>query len=718
MLPRLLPLLALSGAAALTCESVWLRRLALATGSAGIAATLTLAVYMAGLGIGGVIGGRVRWRQPPAGYGVLELLAAGWAILFPLLLQLTAPLALQLEGIVGAGVIAVLLLLPPALLHGATLPAAAASLERPDQVAGLYAVNTLGAVAGSLLAAFLFMPAAGVRGTELIAAALGAAAGIGAIQLRREAADAPPPRAGSGWLPAGVLLAAAVAGGGAMALEVVWSRLAALLIGGSVYGMAIVLAVFLAGVALGAEWGRRVGSRAVRPGLAALGLLALAGTLAWRFLPHGLGVAWTILGADGQLLSGAILMAMAMFGAPVASGVVFSACLQVSPSMPPARAAGQVLGANTLGAVLGVSLAGLFGMPALGIRGVVILVSVLCVLCAAFLPMPHDQPRPPIQVAVVGALLGLALLTPRWDPALYAVGLYNRINEFVDLSPRAVERFAHDGWTLEFYEDGRTASVAIGRGTKSGNIWLSINGKVDASTGADMPTQQLSGRLPVAISGRADPEALVVGLASGVTAYEALASGASAVTVVELEPAVVRASRAFADVNGDLHNNPRADVRVDDARAYLARPGRPFPIIISEPSNPWLTGVSNLFTHEYWRLARGRLTDDGVFCQWLQLYTLPPQAMRSLVRTFIDVFPQSWLFESIPGADALLIAAPSLPQDLPIKPTLGPEQLRRLAGAAPRNTDDQPWIEFEAPRWLHQPTGKLNQQLIEAAAQP
>lgn len=717
MLSHLLLFLALSGAAALTCETVWLRRLALSTGSAGVAATLTLAVYMAGLGIGGVVGGRRTWSRPPVGYGVLELLAAGWALAFPLLLSVCAPIALSLGGLAGASVVAVLLLLPPALLHGATLPAAAAALERPADAALLYAANTAGAVLGTLLAAFLFMPTLGVRGTELVAAGLGATAGGLALAARPAAWEAPTTKrpGASGWMPPAILAAAALAGGAAMALEVVWARLASLLVGGSVYGMAIVLAVFLSGVSLGAAWGRRAGVRALRPALSALGLLAIAGTAAWRLLPHGLAAIWSVV-PDSLLPAGALLLAVAMAGAPIASGAVFSACLQSDHRLSAEAAAGQVLGANTLGSVIGVTLAGLWGMPVLGIRGVVLLTGSICVLSAAALPLPGGKRR---WLAPV-VLLAAVVLTPRWQPELYAVGLYNRIGEFVDFSPRAVETFAREGWTLQHYVDGRTASVAVGQSTRTDNRWLSLNGKVDASTGADMATQQLSGSLPVSIrtaQGQPVEEVLVVGLASGVTAAETLRAGAEHVTVIELEPAVVEASTYFSHVNGDLLRDPRATVWVEDARAVLARPGPSFPIIISEPSNPWLTGVSNLFTLEYWQSAQRRLAPGGVFCQWVQLYSLPPQAFRSLVATFTTVFPETWLYETIPGADAILIGMTdgSPPPGLALEPTLSPRQLRALSAGARLNTDDHPWIEFEAPRWVNRATGQLNQRLIEQA---
>jgi len=345
----------------------------------------------------------------------------------------------------------------------------------------------------------------------------------------------------------------------------------------------------------------------------------------------------------------------------------------------------------------------------------VTLIALVCVLSSLALPLP-DSGRWRRGTGFVLVLV-LFFLKPVWDPSVYAVGLYNRIGEFVDLSPRAIDTFVHEGWDRRFYKDGQSASVAIGQSRSSQNIWLSINGKVDASTGDDMPTQILSGRLPMAIAkGQAGLESsvLVVGLASGVTAGEALASGAVKATVVELEPAVVEASRFFEEVNHKPLADPRTTLLVDDARAVLSRSDASYGIIISEPSNPWLTGVSNLFTQEYWALGRSRLEEDGVFCQWVQLYALPPLAFRSLIATYISVFPQTWLFETIPGADALLISAPQLPTDLPIQPTLGPEALRLLAADAPLNTDNRPWIEFEAPKWVNRQTGKRNSALIEA----
>ena len=182
----------------------------------------------------------------------------------------------------------------------------------------------------------------------------------------------------------------------------------------------------------------------------------------------------------------------------------------------------------------------------------------------------------------------------------------------------------------------------MGQSKRTQNLWLSINGKVDASTGDDMPTQILSGQLPLQIHPSSDTKrTLVIGLASGVTANEAYKSGGKPLTIVELEPAIVEAATYFRSVNESIFEKPDVEIRVADARAILARENTMYDVIVSEPSNPWITGVSNLFTVEYWKLGRKRLSSNGVFCQWVQLYALPPDAFRSLIASYLQVFPNT-----------------------------------------------------------------------------
>ncbi len=704
-----------SGFTALTLEMVWLRRLALQLGSAGLSATATLTVYMGGLGLGSWVAGRIQWNRPLRSYGYLELFVALWAVSFPWMLSVSG-LGYVEHQFFGLWLV-IPILLPPAMAHGATLPALSTLMDRVEDTGRLYAVNTLGAVVGVLGSAFALLPAFGVRWTELIAMGVCILIGLDAYFLDRKDAllnkgqmeKTVEVRDDSNRASMRVLLMVGVVGFASMSLEIVWSRLGALLMGGSVYAFAVVLAVFLFGIALGANLGRRLNGKWLPHFVGATGVLAICGAYSWRWLPHGLAVFWDWFGDGSLLWSGAFLLSLAMFGAPVASGMVFSLALKELKGSAK-KSTAHILAVNTVGGVLGVLLTGPVLMPTLGIVQTTVLLGMLC-----FLVSTIDAFSLRRTLLLMVMLPAMWIIQPKWDVAVYATGLYNRIGEFVDLSPRAIEQFAHEGWEPKLYVDGHSASIAVGQSTRTQNLWLSINGKVDASTGADMPTQVLSGELPLKIHSGTSADTLVVGLASGVTANEALKHGATTLTVVELEPSIVEAAKLFAKVNDSVVDNPLVNIRVADARAVLQREANLYDVIISEPSNPWITGVSNLFTVEYWMLGKRRLRENGIFCQWVQLYALPPEGMRSLIASYLEVFPNTWLFETIPGSDALLISAPYLPTELPLEPTLNPTQLRALTQGARLNTDDRPWIEFEAPKWVNRPTGSMNRELIENA---
>jgi spermidine synthase len=680
-------------------ETIWLRRVALLVGSSAFASALTIGAFMTGLAVGALLVRRVRLR-PGYIWAGAECLAAVWALAAPWLHALAWQAVLAVPA-VGYPLVALVVALPAVPL-GATWPAVARAFDGED-AAWLYATNTAGAVVGVLGAGLVVLPALGMRGTEIVAAILGLALAWAVSEL-----DGAPRRPATATASRAAMVAVVVSGFVSLGLEVLWFRLAAVAFGGTVQVHVVVLATFLAMVALGAAVGRRwPRADGVAHGLAALGLCAVGGAWLWGQLPFVTAALYS-LGGERALLPGTALMAVGLMGAaPVASGVVFSAAVRLEESRLD-EAAGSLYAANTFAGIAGAWGVSLVLLPWLQPGGTVAAMTVLCGLGAV----------------VVGgrkagaATIVAALALPSWDAKLHAVGVHLRIHEFADTSVAAVRRFADEGWELRSYEHGRTGAVAVGRSTRTGNVWMSIDGKVDASTGDDMPTQELSGLLPVRMADdRAD--VLVVGLASGVTAGAVLAEpGVERLVVVELEEAVVAASHHFDHVNGRPLEDPRTTLVVDDARAWLSRTDERFDVIVSEPSNPWISGVSNLFTREYWELARSRLREGGVMCQWVQLYGLSPEAFRGLVRTYTSVFPDVWLFETIAGSDALLIGGVgTLPDDLPLAPTLDPRQVRRLGGPGWRNTDDRPRVEWEAPRWLHRSTGRLNRALIEEAAQ-
>ena len=435
----------------------------------------------------------------------------------------------------------------------------------------------------------------------------------------------------------------------------------------------------------------------------------MLGAATWGQLPLAVAALYRWGGPEAMQPGTAILAVLAMGGAPVASGMAFAASVRCLGDRLPEQA-GYLYAANTVGSIGGAVFGGIWALPTLEVQGAVTLFAATAAVAAAGVAR---VPWPILPTLV------LALSLPAWEAKLYAVGIYLRISDFTDTSSRAVRTFADEGWTLRLYDHGTTGAVAVGESTSTGNLWLSINGKVDASTGDDMPTQVLSGTLPLLYVPEAD-RVLVVGLASGITAGAVLAEPrVKSLTIAELEPAVIPASRMFDAFSGAPLDDPRTELIVDDARAILQRDGPMWDVIISEPSNPWITGVSSLFTQEYWEAGRARLQPNGVFCQWVQLYGLGPDEFQGLVRTFAHVFGDVWLFETIPGSDIVLIGGSAqAPLALPLQPSLDPDGVRRLAGTGWLNTDDQPRVEWEAPRWIHYETGPDNQAKIEAARAP
>ncbi len=702
---RLHLLLALSGATALTYEVLWMRRFALLFGGGAVAVTLTVATLFGGLGLGGLLGQKL--RGPPARrYAQLEAGAALWALGLPWALQALTPFVRSHPGLGVQALVVLILTLPPALALGATLPVLARGIQDRSTLAGLYGANTLGAMLGVLAVPHLLLPIFGVSGSErlavgcgLLIAALAWSLPLAAPERVSKLREALSPQA---------IFAAALTGLCGMALEVAWMRLGGVLLGPSIYAFAWVLAAFLGGIAVGAALARRWTQAWVLPAaVGAMGVLALGGAFVFGQAPLLLAQLYEVFGASGMWAAELTLAVLTMAGAPVASGLAFGAALRQAGGEG-GQATAAVLAANTLAGVVGSALTGLVLLPALGIQGVVTLCAVLLALGAVALGKKKGVPW-------LVAVTLLALLLPPWDGKLYAVGVYNRVSDLGDRSAAGVRKFAEEGWTLLSYEEGRTGSVALGRSTRTGNVWLSLNGKVDASTGDDMPTQLLSGQIPMAMAPHPE-RALVVGLASGVTAGAVLEFPTlTHLTLVELEPKVVQASHAFDHVNGKPLDDPRTELLVQDARAVLAQTGPDFDVIISEPSNPWITGVSNLFTVEYWLLGEGRLAPDGVFCQWIQLYGLAPTEFQSIVASFTSVFPQTWLFEPLEGGDVLLMGSTGAPKldALPIAPTLGPEGVRALGQGGVLNTDDRPVVELAAPRSLHLATVGPNLARIE-----
>ena len=697
-----------SGLTALIYELIWLRRLQLTFGSTTYSMSTVLAAFMAGLGFGSYLVGRWVDRSRLGGiriYAYLEL-GIGFFGIFSLPLLWFAEVAFArsqsyLElGPGGASLLKFLFAFPvlaiPAGLMGGTLPALVRGLVQErgglgEMVGKLYGINTAGAALGTALTGLLFIELVGLWST--IAVAVSINLGIGFIVLMRVRGlydpDDPDADEGPAYEPSpdpnipevrlrehlrqGPVLFCAVAvlltGGLSMLYEVAWTRMLSLVVGSSTYAFTMVLTIFLLGLALGSlVYGflYKPGRWQVSVRSLALVLLLLACWVSFTLaaIPRlPLAMLWMtqLPGASFlRLISFEALMALFLLLVPT---ILLGAALPMSISII-SRATGQlgrdVGGAylvNTVGAIFGSLLTGFLLIPALGVRGALMLGLGLnlALVGVAVIAFSSTIWRQMLGLSLIIALTLFSFSRPRWPAAIFDAGLHYQHNMAPAESPLDVERRLNRYPSkLLYFNEGVNATISVRRHNDA--ITLFVNGKPDASSVEDMPHQVLLGL----VAGLAHPKPVdvgIVGWGSGVTAYATtFFPEVKRVDVAEIERGVVEASHLFNEVNGGVHRDRRVKIYYDDARSYFRTTRRQYDVIISQPSNPWMVGVSNLFSRDFYQLTKRRLRTGGVFAQWLQLYYLDSQSVAMVLRTVLDSFEHVQLWFTDVG-DVVLLAS-------------------------------------------------------------
>ncbi|MCA9568386.1 MAG: fused MFS/spermidine synthase [Myxococcales bacterium] len=772
-----------SGATALVYQTLWNRDLHLVFGTSSFAIATVLSAFMLGLALGGAVMARRadHIARPLRVYGLLEVGIGLYALVFPYLVDAVTPIylatfqALQpgpvLFGVIQFVVVGSLLVLPTAAM-GATLPllarfATTALGGAGDRIGTLYAVNTAGAVAGTWLAGFYLLPEMGLWTTTVLAATANVALGTAAVgldawydapsatvEVKDDLEQGLPPL----LLPVG--LALGLAGFSSLVYEVAWTRVLGLMVGASVYGFSVMLLAFLVGIAVGGKLGglladrvlKRAGARGVLLALAAteVGVAGLSYTLMYVFpeLPFWYVwiFDWTGAASDPSMMwvTSLFLAGAVMTPPAVLMGVAFPMAVRavVGDQENLGGPVGRVYAANTVGGVLGSFAAGFLLLPNVGIQATIFTAALVNLLAATVVLVPAGGRVWAGGVGLSAALVSLfALARPPWDPLLMTSGMYHYVTSFEDHTREGIERYAVSLYELVFYEEGLSTVVTVARNKSSDNMWLANNGKVDASTTSDMPTQVLCALL--AMQYAEDPsDVLLIGLASGITAGAiATVDDVDRFEIVELEPAIERAARLFGDFNGHVLDDPRVRLVGNDGRNHLLMaPERSFDVIVSEPSNPWITGVSNLFTREFWEMGKTRLKPGGVWSQWVQMYGMDDGDLRSLLTTFASVYPYVVLYATIEDADLVLVGSESPlvpdaahaarlfrkprvhelltkvgvndPNDMVAMFQMDHDDIVAATAGDPFNTDDNMRIEYNAPLNLHKDTNEQNGRFL------
>lgn len=779
----------LSGIAALVYEILWVRLLNLHLGHTPQALALVLSSYMAGLAAGGYFGGQWANRLNRRGLlGLFALCELGVAIAGfcsqPLLNRFFAILAERGYGSIGGGLLAFgymgsfVVLFVPTFFMGVTLPVLTRWVtDRIDtlgiHVGRLYGANTLGSMTGVLLAIFVLLPRFGVQFSFSFAAALNMLIGMSVflfgvvvdrgqdwIEPRRSLHDRIVPQKAA---PVILFIALFMTGAGAMMLELAWSRVLAMVLGSSIYGFSIVLVTMLFGLSLGAfcyGFVRRYFSPTMEGLSITIGLIAVAVTM---YTPLFNKIPYYFVRAFPLLMSGPLLMhviqfllcAAIMIVPTVLIGMLFPwTCARIQNNDRAAPGVGQLYAANTIGNIAGSALTGMVVLPWIGVENTLRTAAWIYFVAAAmvflfgtraFENAPPSEPVPGSgilrrarigsrRILITGAAAFLFLLTggiqPNWDPHVISSGAFLYAPDYrLNANYASFLEDLHQNRLL-YYKDGLSSTVGV-YADPWGNRFLRVNGKTDASTGTDMNTQLLLGHLPVLLHPGKPTSALVVGFGSGVTAG-AVAAHPQIQTIdcVELEPAVMDAAYLFTLINNNIHRDPRFHPHLTDARRYLSATKEKFDLITSEPSNPWMAGISNLYTKEAFELSRSRLKPNGIFCQWFHSYSMTAKDFRMIMNTFADVFPHVMLlttgekdFFFIGSNDPFAIdyekieeaLAPGGAVRMALTPVgfghpfvllagtflLDDADFRRHADESPIHHDDRPTLEFSAPYALH-----------------
>ncbi|HEU4530031.1 MAG TPA: fused MFS/spermidine synthase [Steroidobacteraceae bacterium] len=670
---------ALSGFAALLYQTAWMRQFSLVFGTSEIAVATVLAAYMGGLALGARAVDRFldRVRRPVLVYGALEFGIALGALLVPVLLVAAESLMVAAIGQQpgppnGEGwgqtafylITAFAVLVIPTALMGATLPLLTRHAVRTEaQIARrtglLYAINTLGAVGGALVAAFVLLPELGLRGTVFVGAAINVLVFAIAAALSRAGAQArvttlpgqvtrPPSQTWAQRLGFGrhwILPVMFASGALSFVYEVLWTRLLSFVLGGSLYAFATMVASFLLGIAVGSAAASHLArSQRISAGAFVVAQLAIAACSIAVYL------ALEGLVPDRAGLRGNVAIAIiVLLPATLFIGATFPLAVRILTDDPrlAASATARIYAWNTVGAIVGALLAGFVLIPELRFEGAIR----FAVLGNALLALI-------VCIAVARAALAWSAVAAVGCAALAFLFHPQPPDKFLRTSPLNVSPAGQ----LRYYEVGRSASVVVLE--QEGSLMLRTNGLPEAVIEMAGTAPRFSGEFwlsPLAVIARpATQSMLVIGYGGGVV-VDGIAPTVRSVDVIELEPKVIDANRAVSALRArDPLTDRRVNLIVNDARGALSLTSRRYDAIVSQPSHPWTAGASHLYTREFMQQALAHLTEGGVFVQWMNIAFLDEELLRSLTATLLDVFGQVRIYRPDPNTFVFLASTAPL----------------------------------------------------------
>lgn len=717
----------LSGAAALIYEISWTRQIGLMFGHTVHASTIVLASYFVGMSIGYLLGAKWSGRiSPLMGYAIAEVVVAAWAFIVPLILQWSesstiAPwfshssFALQTAT---RAAFSFLLLLPATIALGVTLPMIADYFTKDDRgqmsnarnssrVTLAYALNTAGALLGVLAATFFMLVVVGVRTSSYVAAGLSVLCALAALLLasterRENKAERPEkdylpfPNSEHSIFNSGFLTLAFLSGFGILALQILYTRMFSLVFHNSTYTFGIVVAVFLASLAIGAaitsRLQRRFAANRMIGVTTGLGALATAGSVVVFVLLTDLKY-FSSGDSFVQYMAGAILLVSIVVAPAITClGMMLpQVWVLAAQSGTAARVVGNLTAVNTTAAALGALATSFIMLVWIGLWQSIVLIASLFLIASLVLLYRNKQTK----FATAIAALTVAISVVSWQ--------YQTESEFNrrEFNERLIKRWnSAYGW------------IDVVQNEKSGSFKIRQNLHYRFGKTGGNVREYRQAHIPILLHDSPD-DVLFLGLGTGLTAGGAIPhSDVKNIVSVELIPEVVDAVRMLSEHNYNVVDDPKVDIQIDDARHYLLANDREFDVIISDLFVPWESETGYLYTVEHYEIALQRLKPDGLFCQWLPLYQLGEREFESIANSFASVFPHTTIWwgqlETTSPVVALIGSRSSIEVD-PIKLAQRLDSLNTNATTPDQSigTSERFWDHYIGD-WQLQPNAQFN----------
>jgi len=676
----------LTGCTALVFQNTWHQYLTYLLGSQSESAALIISVFLGGMSLGYFLYGRLSQRFRAnlfKLYGATEFFIGIWALFSPKIYK--ALLGVPLSGFMGEFGITLVFLGIPTVLMGATIPILTQALSLHIKTATrvhslIYGVNTLGAAVGSILAGFYLLPNLGLPLSLMYCGGVNMLVGLwfylsspgwvrryfaGSAPEHSPAQGGAKPGASWNWLWSIAFLSGFITIG----LEIIMIRLMGLAAGSSSYSFSLIVGIFLLCIAFG---GALVGQikNIPRWGLLFL-LIAAGGSLlilyrsveTWPYHVHIIRTYFTSNHETFPVYFAALSAAVALvLIVPISlCGATLPLCFDYLKRNQKdlGRESGSLYAINTLGCVLGALLPGYFLLRWFNLNEIFLFIiflnglAVLIVLAKLMRELPRRAAA--VFVGASGALLIAMLVQPLWDNNYFAEGLF-RLREKVSQSFQGHQAFRRTKNYL-YYDDGPVASVAVlPSGQEKPGLSILVNGKNEGNTEGDFFTMSLIGHLPVLFAEHPE-KTCVIGFGTGMTAgVMAQYSEVKEVDLIEINSKILEAGKMFSDYNYQALDNPKVTPHRTDAFRFFRQQGKRYDIIVNEPSNPWMAGVANLFTADFYEMVSENLAEDGIFSQWIHLYALNPNTLRMVLNTFRSTFPH-YRFFYLGGDDVGLLGS-------------------------------------------------------------